>query len=219
MNSSDLSKGCKIEKYRSWYDEKYRKVDESILVALVSLTRADKKLWQLMNFDSTRSDFMAGNVKITNGQLLTVTSTLCRQSLVNLELNLAGRHSPVLDQTVHDKMCSNFCLMNDWLRETALMKSGCTCSEISSKAVDLEPTGKERWCRQNSGIILCEELGRCGEWQCHGDDFSCKRREFNSTYIPLKGYGWQCSGVSMPKTDLTLIVLLCSLVLILLMSG
>jgi hypothetical protein len=219
MNSSDVSTGCVIEKYKSWYDESYRKLDEFILVALVSSTRADKELWQIMDFDDSRSDFMAGNVRITHGQLLTITSTLCRESLVNLELSLAGRHSPVPDQDVHDEMCSNFCLMNDWLRETALIKSGCTCSELASKAIDLEPTGKEKWCDQNSGNILCEELGRCGKWQCHKDDFSCKRREFNSTYTPLKGYGWQCSGGNVPMTDLTLIIMLCFLMLILLING
>ena len=48
--------------------------------------------------------------------------------------------------------------------------------------------------QNTTGTFLCEDLHHCGEWTCALNDFHCRRMEYNATYVPLKGYGRDCSS-------------------------
>jgi hypothetical protein len=143
------------------------------------------------------------------------TSVLCRQSLKQLELDLAGRHIPILDQNIHDVMCSPSCLLGDRLRTLAMDVSGCDCLDLSLKPSDNGYRKHGDWCAESSGQQLCEEIGKCGEWHCSIGDFHCERNEYNRRLVPLKGFGNQCSGGSTMKIIGNLAVILSVILIVL----
>jgi hypothetical protein len=126
--------------------------------------------------------------------MMLATSVLCRQSLKGLELELAGKHIPILEHNIHNVMCSSSCLFGDKLRTLAMDISGCGCLDLSSKPGQDNFKVHGDWCAESSGQQLCEELGKCGEWKCSIGDFHCERNEYNRIFVPLKGFGNQCSG-------------------------
>jgi len=178
---------CNIDAYFEWFDKTY---EENLLPAfirkLVAADRSNKKLWKAMDFESSRKDFLAGKTYISNGQMMQVTGILCRESLANLERKLAGYHGPVTDQDIHDAMCRSDCITTDEMRDEAMQISGCDCAELSTMPGD--------WCAESSGVQLCDEVEQCGVWQCSLNDFHCRRMEYNSVSVPLKGYGNECSS-------------------------
>lgn len=189
-----MNKTCNVGDYRLWYETSYDGHHRNaVILSLIAAQRMDKKLWRIMNFDKTRSDFLSGNYLVSNGQAMEMSGIFCRESLAMLKLNLAGKHGPVSDQDIHDEMCDNFCLMGDAMRESGLQASGCSCLQLSLSSNDLAYTIEGDWCRESSGLMLCDELERCGIWQCNMIDIHCKRREYNTLSTLLKGKGDNCS--------------------------
>ena len=140
------------------------------------------------------------------------SSVLCRQSLKQLETDLAGQHGPVLEQDIRDVMCSSRCLLGDKMRTIAMNVSGCDCLELSTKPGQSGYKTPGDWCAESSGQQLCEELEECGEWTCALNDFHCERNEYNRLFVPLRGFGGECnSGIRMMQRTLLLasIFLLC----------
>ncbi len=126
------------------------------------------------------------------------TGALCSQSLSNVKIGRAGMHGNFSDQEIHDTMCHNNCLVSDSLREEAMNISRCTCLELSKPTNDPLFKFPGDWCRESSGSKLCQVLGICGEWSCALNDFHCKRMEYNTLFVPLKGQGNDCSrGISL----------------------
>lgn len=196
------SSTCDSTLYEEWYNTLYKNnLDKYMIRKLLSAQRSNKDIWRIMQFDKTRSPFLEGNyASYTNGQIMSLSSTLCRESLASLKIELSGSHGPVSDQSIHDEMCSSFCIINDELRNSALEKSLCTCTEMSILDDDAKGKNEQKmnwWCFENSAYMLCDELERCGVWKCGLDDFNCKRREFNQIYVPDKGYGHECSAASV----------------------
>ncbi len=124
------------------------------------------------------------------------TGLLCSRSLVNLKRNRAGLHGNFSEQEIHDVLCHDNCLVSDSLREEAMNLSGCKCLELSTAVEDTLFKSPGDWCRESSGYKLCDVLGVCGQWQCSLNDFHCRRMEYNTLLVPLKGYGNQCSRAS-----------------------
>ena len=114
-----------------------------------------------------------------------------------IKLGLSGRHGPVSEQAVYDVMCMEFCTVNDLYRFQAMQRSGCTCMELSTKPDEIGFSRPGDWCRENSGRMMCEELERCGTWECEMEDFLCPRLEYNTLSVDLRGSADEqgCSGV------------------------
>ena len=196
---------CIIEMYWDWYNKHYDgPLTDSVASILYKSTRyTNKYIWRIMHFEESKGKFLAGEVRITNGQMMDISSVLCRESFKVLKLNLAGSHGPVSDQHVHVEMCNEHCLLNDSLRQIAMSYSGCNCVQLPS----LSPQGyylplNKDWCEQNSARILCDELEICGRWICAMDDFHCPRRDYNSKEIPIKGRGDQCNDAMFIATNM-----------------
>ena len=79
--------------------------------------------------------------------------------------------------------------------------TGCSCLDFSASG---------DWCQESSGHQLCDETGMCGERKCALNDFQCKRKEYNTIYVPLKGYGGQCSSAMKIRLKWGVIALLFS---------
>ena len=128
---------------------------------------------------------------------------ICRQSFGELEKDFSGTHSDsdIMNQGIYDTMCSSHCLINDRMRIAAMNITGCSCLDFSASG---------DWCRESSGHQLCDETGMCGEWKCALNDFQCKRKEYNTIYVPLKGYGGQCSSAMKIRLKWGVIALLFS---------
>lgn len=193
MNSS-----CNIKEYDTWYNEPYEdELSNSFLLALISTQRKDSEIWDIMDFEKSREKFFSGYLAISNGQLMEVSGTLCRQSFSNLELNLAGQHGPINDHDIHDTMCSNNCLLNDMHRISSMNRSGCSCLELSISPNNTDLFKEEgSFCKEHSGDYLCSVLGKCGTWECPTSDYGCKRNEYNQIKVPLRGYGDECNIAS-----------------------
>ena len=148
------------------------------------------------NTNSNRNDFLSGRKSITFGQVLEISGIMCRQKLIDVQRRLSGFHGPVLDQDIYDSMCEDVCLTNDNLRQVAMADSGCTCIELSTLSDSEYFKAEGDWCVESSGQMLCDEIGGkwCGEWECRIEDFHCRRIEYNTVDIPLKGLGGSCSG-------------------------
>jgi hypothetical protein len=149
-----------------------------------------------MDFDNNRESFFAGDKPILNGQVMEVSGQLCRQSLLELQLDLAGQHAPINDRNIHDVMCSADCSLNDQLRKNVMNVSKCDCLQLSLSSDDAQYTEEGSFCRENSGEYLCADLGKCGNWQCAISDFGCKRIEYNQIEVDLRGFGDVCSSAS-----------------------
>lgn len=171
---------CNKTAYESWYDIPYE--NEYII----------RQLWKYLDFEKNGFDKYSFSLK--KGQVMELTSIRCQESIRQLRLNLAGKHGPVSDQQIYDKMCSKFCITNDKLREEAMNYSNCNCLELSTQPEELSFHIEGDWCHMNTGRILCHELERCGVWNCNLVDFHCPRREYNTHFVPLKGYGNVCSN-------------------------
>ena len=169
---------------------------------LLSIERSDMEVWRTMDFHSNQEKFLQGRGVISNGQAMEVSAVWCKEALTQLTIDLAGKHGPVSDLSIHDQMCNAFCITNDILREEAMTTSECNCLQLSTKTSDLSYTKTGDWCLKNSGRILCSELGRCGIWECALEDFHCPRRDYNQKEVPLKGFGDNCSYGPMLRPDL-----------------
>lgn len=84
-------------------------------------------------------------------------------------------------------MCMKFCTLNDLFRVKAMEYSGCTCIELSTMPDEIGYSLPGDWCREESGRMMCEELDRCGTWQCELYDYECPRQEYNTLQIDLRG--------------------------------
>lgn len=196
---------CDISIYHEWYKSSYPYQDQlsqSFLRDIVKATRADVDIWKSMGFDdegkntNNRIDFLSGRRTITNGQVLEISGIMCRQKLIDVQRRLSGFHGPVPDQDIYDSMCEDVCLTNDNLRQVAMAYSGCTCIELSTLPDSEYFKAEGDWCKESSGQMLCDEIGGlwCGEWECRMEDFHCRRIEYNTVDIPLKGLGGSCNG-------------------------
>lgn len=175
---------CNITEYDDWYNEEYKEeLSKSFLLALSSTRRKDKEIWHIMDFINNREKFFAGDYAISNGQVMKVAGELCRQSLSDLRLDLAGQHGPISDRSIHDVMCSVECSLNDMLRLLAMNVTRCECSELSLSQGNLDHTEGSSFCKESSGDYLCSNLGDCGSWQCAISDYGCKRHEYNQRNI------------------------------------
>lgn len=158
-------------------------------------------------------DFLSGVSYPTNGEIMAATAALCEQSLERVERNSAGFHGNFTEQNVYDTMCHDDCITNDALRSKAMNASGCNCLELSTVEGDSMFKTEGDWCRESSGAKLCKVMGQCGEWQCAIDDFHCKRMEYNTIFVPLKGYGQKCSlalPLAVHQGAFTLALVLCA---------
>ena len=185
---------CSKDEYLRWYNGPYEdRLSDRLLLALISANRKDKDIWKIMDFDNTREAIFSGSKSVFNGQVMEVSGKLCRQSLLNLKLNLAGKHDPINDRDIHDVMCSEHCSLNDRLRFLSMNRSRCDCLQLSLSEDD--PMYKEEgsFCRENSGNYLCADVGKCLSWECSISDFGCKRVEYNQIEIPLRGFGDDCN--------------------------
>jgi hypothetical protein len=129
---------------------------------------------------------------LTNGVAMERAATRCQIALQQLKLDLAGRQGPVEDWNALDAMCSDYCLESDDLHNQAMALSHCECLELSTQDGDLSYHIEGDWCRRNSGRLLCNELDRCGVWDCRLGDFMCPRHEYNQMRITLRNLG-SCS--------------------------
>mmetsp|Transcript_9319 Transcript_9319/g.13845 ORF Transcript_9319/g.13845 Transcript_9319/m.13845 type:complete len:212 (-) Transcript_9319:106-741(-) len=189
---------CNYSRYIEWYDTPFNDPLSFELKQIIkSATRSDH-LWKSLNLEFMYESFESGEANITNGVAMDLTSIQCREALAQLRINLAGKHGPLSDQSIHDEMCNEFCLSSDKLREDALSRTGCNCLQLSTQPDEIAYTKKGDWCYMNSGRILCNELERCGIWKCSLSDFHCPRREYNRKEVLLKGYGDECNSGMAP---------------------
>lgn len=207
-----MNNTCNGELYQKWHDEPFRnRLSDSMLLALISAERRDRRIWEIMNFDNARESFFSGNDPIANGQVMELSGHLCRRSLSALKDSLAGNHAPINDRDLHDVMCSNECLLNDSLRFIAMNISNCGCLDLSvqtGSGVFYKAEEGSDFCKENSGEYLCMDLDRCGKWQCDISDYGCKRIEYNQQEIPLKGFGNECSVASSRHCNMVLLSIL-----------
>ena len=197
----DLSVSCELESYNSWFDDIYDQsesdspVDFEFYKDVAEVTREETKLWRILDLNNNSPS----TIRLTNGQVMELTSERCRDALSLLTLNSAGEHYPIdeSEQHVHDAMCSKYCMVSDRLREEAMILTGCNCLELSTHPHDLLYHKTGDFCLASSGRILCnEKIEWCGIWGCTLKDFHCPRREYNRKYIPFRGNGWECgSGI------------------------
>jgi len=161
--------------------------------------KTDERWWDIVKY--TQDSFFT----LTNGHAMEVLGTKCRQYIKAINVGLAGKHGPVSEQAIYDVMCTEYCNFSDLLRVEALETSGCTCMDLSTTSDQIGYSRQGDWCRENSGKILCEELDRCGVWNCQLVDFECPRQEYNTINVELRGYAQTdklgtnrgfCSGVS-----------------------
>ncbi len=211
-----MNYSCSLDVYDKWYNTPYTEdLSNSLLLALISAERKDKYIWHsIMDFDNTRERFFAGALPISNGQVMELSGRLCRRSLTELRLDLAGQHAPISSIDIHDVMCNTHCDLNDKLRFVALNVSRCDCLQLSFGPALLPKKLKGGFCYQNSGDFLCTELGQCGSWECAEHDFGCKRIEYNQIEVPLRGFGDQCSHASRFSGTYIAQIILCLTTLI-----
>jgi hypothetical protein len=149
--------------------------------------------WDIDKFDNVET----GGYSLTNEHGMEVMATKCRQYMQAIQLGLSGRHGPVSEQAVYEVMCMSFCTVNDQMRKDAMEYSCCSCMELSTQPDEVGFSRPGDWCREESGRMMCEELERCGTWECELDDYSCPRMEYNTLTIDLKGKAdiFGCAGV------------------------
>ncbi len=51
------------------------------------------------------------------------------------------------------------------------------------------------FCHENSGRLLCDILGVCGDWECDLEDFMCPSHEFRRNFFLGYGLG-DCSAAN-----------------------
>ena len=169
---------CNITKYYEWFEEPFTELDQTYVVPATNL-----RWWDITNYNQYGGQFV-----LKNGNAMEVLGTKCREYLKAINIGLAGQHGPVSEQAIYDVMCTEYCNYNDLLRVAALQYSGCSCMELSTKSHEIGYSRPGDWCRENSGKILCEELDRCGVWECQLEDFSCPRQEYNTINVELRGF-------------------------------
>ena len=118
----------------------------------------------------------------------------CRSYLKSLEVGISGRHGPVSDQSIYDVMCMDYCVINDRQRIEAMEVSYCDCKELSTQPDEVGYSLEGDFCRENSGRMMCEELERCGVWDCNVVDFLCPRMEYDQSDVELRGKPGECTG-------------------------
>mmetsp|Transcript_24687 Transcript_24687/g.32218 ORF Transcript_24687/g.32218 Transcript_24687/m.32218 type:complete len:199 (-) Transcript_24687:381-977(-) len=129
------------------------------------------------------------------GDELELATMMCKEALMFLKYDLAGRHGPVDDIYLYDVMCNVDCVSADSLHNAAIRYSGdCTCLDLSTPEGDLYYSEDRHgdFCLENTGRMLCEVLEVCENWECDLDDFMCPRFNFNKKFITHRGYG-DCS--------------------------
>ena len=188
---------CHTSKYNEWISSPMG--DKGIIKRIENILyytkRSDLDVWEIMKFDDRREEFLAGNLKITNGEIMVISGIACQKSLRQLKLDLAGKHGPVSSQEIHDVMCNQYCNISDFLREIVMKRSSCSCLELSTQPDDIAFIRKGDWCQRNTAVLLCNELEYCGTGgTCQIEDFHCPRREYNLVNVPLKGFGSQCNA-------------------------
>lgn len=193
--------GCNMTAYKHWYFSEYDSGS-----SLFSL----KNFWGL---GSQRWDTIT--LEITNGVAMEKAADICRLTLVQVKLDMAGRLGPVKHEYINEAMCSDACVSSDALHEEAMTASNCLCMELSTP--DNSPLYhiEGDWCRRNSARLMCDIFDMCGRWECSLEDFMCPRYEYNTLYDRiLERYG-SCSGAMGLKANVlwTLGVLATSTVL------
>jgi len=154
------------------------------------------KWWDIVSFQNEKYAPGASEYIFSNGHAMDVLGTKCRQYMQAIQIGLSGRHGPVSEQAVWEVMCLPFCIENDQIRKDAMEYSCCDCMDLSTKPDEVGYSRSGDWCREESGRIMCEELERCGRWECELADFACPRMEYNTLDIDLKGKATRegCSG-------------------------
>ena len=197
-----------------WYqasfgDAEIAKIMETELMTY-ALQRDEKVTWTIMDFDNpkTQLDYQRGQGRsLTNGQAMELSNEWCRKAWGNLLADLSGTNSVLSEQSLHDVMC-NYCALSDDLRKDAMSISSCDCTQLSTGPADDSFTVDNDFCLQNSGHLLCYAAGRCSKDECHVRDFSCPRRGYDSVNVPLRGFGGDCSGVTVLSPAVVLSTLL-----------
>jgi hypothetical protein len=182
-----------------------------------------------MDFDNSRDEFVSTyggrrpmRLNITKGQAMEVSSVWCQEEIQSLRQTSAGGHGPPQEYmtddyhgdfllSVHEAMCTPYCLSSDHLRKEAIETSNCSCIELSTGEDAISYTKEGDFCLENSGRFLCEDinLNVCSE--CDLDDFMCPRRKYDAIQVPLKGYGSDCNGGTILSHSRTLAALACIL--------
>ena len=166
-----------MTKYYEWFEEPFTELDQTL-----TIPATNQRWWDITHYGDNQL------FTLKNGHAMEVLGTKCREYLKAINVGLAGQHGPVPEQAIYDVMCTEFCNYNDLLRVEALQQSGCTCMDLSTKEHAIGYSRPGDWCRENSGKILCEELDRCGVWECQLEDFSCPRQEYNTINVELRGF-------------------------------
>lgn len=160
---------CNLTEYAIWQDELY----EGIL-------STDSSFWRYQK----QKVF-----KLRKSLALELAVAACQRLFYNLKRFRAGRWGPVTLQNAYDAMCSDVCVESDNMHLQAMKASGCSCIDLSTKESQSSYVVEGDWCRHNSGMMVCKELGFCGVWECDLADFHCPRLEWNRQSIPLRGPG------------------------------
>ncbi|ETV87875.1 hypothetical protein, variant 8 [Aphanomyces astaci] len=130
--------------------------------------------------------FLAGE-----GKEMFVQASLCEASIEYLKLRLAGRFGPVLQSDIQTVMCSTSCMDSDVMHQSAMERSHCSCTQLSTDSFI-----SQDFCRQNSARLLCSILGVCGTWGCGLHDFMCPRYDWDRLY-PCAATSFQVSFLVM----------------------
>ncbi|GMI17173.1 hypothetical protein TrLO_g2812 [Triparma laevis f. longispina] len=176
-----VQKDCNMTLYHQWAQEDFQGISKDLVIPKTNL-----RWWDVENFEKN------GPFVLRNSHAVEVLGTKCRQYMQAIKMGLSGRHGPVSDQAIFDVMCTEYCIVNDQFREEAMQVSGCNCMDLSTKSDEVGYSEAGDWCRENSGRMMCDELERCGTWECALYDFSCPRMEYNTLDIMLRGSPGDC---------------------------
>ncbi|GMH83238.1 hypothetical protein TrVE_jg6500 [Triparma verrucosa] len=172
---------CDISAYNEWAAEEFQGISKDLVIPATN-----ERWWDIQNYQTGVA------FTLTNAHAVEVLGTKCRQYMQAIKIGLSGRHGPVSDQAIFDVMCTEYCVVNDQFREEAMSRSKCSCLDLSTKEWEVGYSVAGDYCRENSGRMMCDELERCGMWECALDDFSCPRMEYNTLDVLLRGNPGDC---------------------------
>ena len=158
----NISEGsrCNFTAYSEWHSAQMENCEHlplnELRLDLLQIDRSNSEVWQAMNFDEGRDEFVdlyggrrPKRLEVTNGQAMDVSTLFCTDTLKSIQSASAGGHGPPQDFLseeysgdflihVHDAMCADYYLASDSLRADAMEESQCDCVELSTSQEDLQ---------------------------------------------------------------------------------
>ena len=222
---------CNLTVYSEWHhgqleDDQHLPTSlHQLRIDLLQVQRSDAEVWRVMNFDEEHEDFISlysgrrpMSLNITKGQAMEVSSVWCNDAIQEINKISAGGHGPPSNYltadyagdyliTIHDTMCSSYCLTSDYLREEAIATSRCNCIELSTDKNYMSYTKEGDFCLKNSGHLLCQNIDLHVCEKCELKNFTCPRKEYDVMQdVPLRGYGNECSGCEIMLSHSSLLL-------------